>query len=127
MTTSSVVTFSGAGSFQFCAWLDSGSSYIATTSGTFTVASPVGSISSVTVPSPVPRGRPFLVTVTGQTEVKRELLTTWRPTSQPPCAATPKLDPAYASSDIRGVDVFGAFAKQIELTLDTPGSYRFCS
>jgi hypothetical protein len=124
-TTTSVVTFRAAGSYDFCSWLRQSGASIATSSGQFSVASPVGSITAVAVPTPVPRGRPFTVSVSGQTEVKRELVTFYRPASQPACAASPKLDNDYGHLDERAI--FGAFTEQLELTLAAPGRYRLCS
>lgn len=133
-TTSRVHTFAGPGSFQFCGWLRA---YqlppdrvvsIATTTGVFSVASPVGAITGVTPPSPAPRGRPFLVTVTGQTEVRRRLITAVRSSSTPSCAASPALDVSAddATSD-NGEELLGSFTRQVELTLETFGTYRLCS
>lgn len=84
-TQAQIITFQEPGSFQFCGWLyqDAGTFgtdvLIASTSGTFTVASPVGAITGVAVPLSVVQNRPFVVDVSGQAEVTRRLYTAWRP------------------------------------------------
>ena len=136
-TRSQIITFQDPGSFQFCGWLyqDAGTFgtdvLIASTSGTFTVASPVGAITGVAVPLSVVQGRPFVVDVSGQAEVTRRLYTAWRPASEPRCAASPSLDPdsaSYQSSDPSSQgDVLGNFSQRIRVSIATPGRYRFCS
>lgn len=134
-TATATHTFDKPGTFQFCGWLynrdTSPDTLIATTTGTYTVASPVGAISGVAAPASVLPGQQFVVTVSGQSEVARRLYVAWRPAGEPPCAGGPSLDPASSatssSTPFSQGDVLGSFTKQVQLSLSTYGRYRFCS
>lgn len=131
--TTSVATLP-AGNFQLCGWLlrtSGADTVVATSTGAFSVASPVGAITGVAVPASVAPGAPFVVQVSGQSEVSRRLYTAWRPASEPACAASPSLEQRSPSAESRGVSeqarVLGAFTQPVQMTINRPGRYRFCS
>jgi hypothetical protein len=135
ITTTRTQTFAGAGTYQVCGWLVDRSQnpdlVVATTTGTFSVASPVGAITGVAAPTTIYPGRPFVVSVSGHAEVARRLYSAWRRIGGPSCATSPPLEPSSSLPDARGIaretDVLGAFSHPIRLTLERPGRYRFCS
>lgn len=120
-----VYTFPTAGTFQYCGWLRH-DDIVATTTGQFTVASPVGAITGVLAPNPAPVGRNFLVTISGQSAVERSLYVALRSATGPACGASPSLEPSDSTARDQG-DVLGSFSKQITLEEDAAGRYRLCS
>lgn len=133
-TSGTAVNTFSAGTFQLCGWLSptaASSAVVATSTSTFTVASPVGAINAVAIPANIAPGSSFLVQVSGQSEVPRRLYTAYRPASEPACSASPSLEQPSPSSDSQGpsnqASVLGAFTQPIQLTITKPGRYRFCS
>lgn len=134
-TVSGVVTFPKPGSYQLCAWIYEtvgADSLVAQFSGSFSVASPLGAITGTSVaPSPARPGQPVAVSVSGNSEVNRNLVVSWRPAGEPACAASPGLEPSSSSGDssrpYRAASVLGNFSERVQLTLSRPGRYRFCS
>lgn len=125
-TIERVRTFDSAGQLLICGWIadSSGNRVSATLSQQIAVRAPVGSL-AVAVPALAPLNRSFVITFSGQTEVKRYVFARIRPAGGPACAPTYGAD--TGDGVVNGGTAEGAFSLPRQATLSTRGTFTLCS
>lgn len=119
-----VKSFATPGAYLLCAWLrDTNFNVLVTQAATLGVRAPAGSL-AVVAPPVAPLGRAFLITFSGQTEVRRELYVKRRPAGGAPCAPSASSDPG--DWIVYGDGVEGVYSLSKEVTLDRHGRFLLC-
>lgn len=124
-TLTSIETFAGPGQYQLCGWLRNNNyDVLATLTQVVGVRAPVGSL-VVSAPTLAPFNRAFVLTYSGQTEVRRYVYSKIRPVGGAPCAPTYGSDTGGGLAS--GTRAEGSFNVPVETTLSTRGRFVICS